>query len=95
MPAIVNLDRLAAEYSQKMVSESKNKEKEEVLERLVTKSLGVLQEQGVYAMILFLFSRSGSDEKETSKIVRVELYRILERLPAFKNDYNFKKYKGL
>ena len=33
------------------------------LETLVTKALGVLQSQGVYAMALFLFSRSGKDTK--------------------------------
>lgn len=54
----------------------------ETLERLVTKALGVLQEQGVYAMMLFLFSRT-SDEKEVAPLIRAQLFQALKELPAF------------
>nr|WP_290665323.1 hypothetical protein [Ardenticatena sp.] len=37
------------------------------LETLATKALGVLQSQGIYAMALFLFSRSGKETKEETK----------------------------
>ena len=58
----------------------------ENLENLATKALGVLQEQGVYAMMVFLLSRSGDkalenyikdikDHKE--KIVAVQLIKNL------------------
>ncbi|MDI9418270.1 MAG: hypothetical protein QM438_11095 [Euryarchaeota archaeon] len=56
----------------------------ETLERLVTKTLGVLQEQGVYAMLLFLFSRTG-DEKEVAPIIREQLYESVKKLPNFTN----------
>lgn len=56
----------------------------ETLERLVTKTLGVLQEQGVFAMLLFLFSRTG-DENKVAPIIRIQLYEILKKLPNFKD----------
>ena len=56
----------------------------ETLERLVTKTLGVLQEQGVFAMLLFLFSRTG-DEKKIAPAIRMQLYEILKKLPNFNN----------
>jgi len=52
------------------------------LENLTTKALGVLQEQGVYAMMVFLFSRSGNEtldnylkevKKNGEKIAAIEL----------------------
>lgn len=62
----LNLDRVAAERAQAMVRKAKNgvdkvEKPVDTLERLTTKALGVLQEQGIYAMMLFLFSRT-SDE---------------------------------
>jgi uncharacterized protein YdiU (UPF0061 family) len=60
------------------------KKRTETLERLVTKALGVLQEQGVYAMMLFLFSRT-SDEKEVAPSIRAQLFKALEKLPSFEN----------
>ena len=59
MSTIVNLDRIAAQYAQKIVNEDV---KVKDLENQVTKSLGVLQEQGIYALMLLLFSQ---DSKET------------------------------
>jgi len=56
----------------------------ETLERLATKTLGVLQEQGVYAMLLFLFSRT-SDEEKVAPTIRGELFNALKELPGFKN----------
>ena len=56
------------------------------LETLATKSLGVLQEQGVYAMIVFLFSRSGDKflskyleeaKKHNEKIAAITLVKWL------------------
>ena len=81
-----NLDRLAAERAQAMVNQVKlmndiNKPVE-TLERLSTKALGVLQEQGVYAVMLFLFSRS-SDEHKVQPLIRAQLYEALRQLPGF------------
>ena len=93
MDTTPNMDQLAAKHSQQMVSETlkmvpgtTNKEKEKkmakTLDRLVTKTLGVLQEQGVYAMMLFLFSRK-SDELKIAPVIRKELIKMLKQLPTF------------
>lgn len=61
-----SLDYLAAAASRKIINVigrtvKKNKKVEPSdVENLATKTLGILQEQGIYAIILFLFSRSGS-----------------------------------
>jgi len=84
-----NLDRHAAQYAQKIVAEAKAceiKKPVDTLERLVTKTLGVLQEQGVYAMILFLSSRT-SDEKKVAPIIRKHLLDILCGANDASNSY--------
>jgi len=56
----LNLDQQAAIYAQQMVQaalEGKAVKEAKAVENLITKTLGVLQEQGVYASMLFLFSR--------------------------------------
>jgi hypothetical protein len=86
----LNLDRLAAETAQDMVNDAKNetenvKKPVDALERLATKALGVLQEQGVYAMMLFLFSRT-SDEHKIARVIRAQLYKALKELPGFEGS---------
>lgn len=60
-----SLDYLAASASQKITGvigetvKDNKKVKPTDVENLTTKALGILQEQGIYAMILFLLSRSG------------------------------------
>lgn len=76
----LNLDQLAAQYAQKIVTDGKAD-----IENLITKTLGVLQEQGVYAMLLFLFSRT-SNEKNLAEKTRPHLYELLTKLPAFTNS---------
>jgi len=87
----INLDKLAAERAQAMVKAARDvksvKKPVDTLERLATKTLGVLQEQGVYAMMLFLFSRS-SDEGKIAPLVRTQLFAALKSLPAFKDAQN-------
>ena len=83
----LNLDKIAADMAQKIIDSAKNigvSKPVESVERLATKALGVLQEQGVYAMMLFLFSRS-RDEHEVAPCIRAKLFETLERLPKFKN----------
>ncbi|HPW72370.1 MAG: hypothetical protein IPI63_12330 [Methanothrix sp.] len=83
----LNLDRVAAERAQAMVRKAKNgvdkvEKPVDTLERLTTKALGVLQEQGIYAMMLFLFSRT-SDEYNIAPLIRPQLYEALKELPGF------------
>lgn len=79
MTSLTNLDQLAALYAQEMVKKGKPVT---VLERLVTKTLGVLQAQGVYAMMLYLLSRSGEEEK-IAPIICNECYALIKELPEF------------
>ncbi len=86
----LNLDKIAAESAQRIVKNVKGnsgnvKNPIETLERLVTKTLGVLQQQGIYAMILFLFSRTG-DEDKIAPFVRAEFYNIIKKVPDFKSE---------
>ena len=57
-----NLDTLAAQTAQQVITHTHQFRASEV-DNLATKALGVLQENGVYAVTLFLYSRSGTDEK--------------------------------
>jgi len=84
----LNLDQQAAIYAQQMVQaalEGKAVKEAKAIENLITKTLGVLQEQGVYASMLFLFSRS-SDEAKIAPAIRHSLYELLRQLPAFQSD---------
>ena len=81
----LNLDQKAAHYAQEMVEGSVKVKDAKAAENLITKTLGVLQEQGVYAMMLFLFSRSSAEDKLAPKL-RQPLYRLLQELPPFQNS---------
>lgn len=68
-----NLDRICAQFGfqmAKQVNAAFNKSSD--TENLITKSLGVLQEDGVYALFLYLASqvKEGKDEKKASKGAR-------------------------
>ena len=74
----LNLDQLVAQYAQKIIRDGGAD-----IENLITKTLGVLQEQSVYACLLFLFSRTNSKEKDLAGKTRPHLYNLLKELPAF------------
>lgn len=89
----LNLDKIAGEMAQKIIACAKDVDVSkpvESVERLTTKTLGVLQEQGVYAMMLFLFSRS-SDEQKVAPCIRARLFEAIKKIPKFKNDRNVPK----
>lgn len=69
-----NLDRLAAQTAQKIITNTSSFGKSEV-DNLATKTLGVLQENGVYAAMLYLYSRTGKD-KDVSPHVRPQLLAL-------------------
>jgi len=84
---LLNLDKIAGEQAQEMIKNVKyasGKKAIESLERVVTKTLGVLQEQGVYAMMLFLFSRS-SEEERVATYVCTQLINVLGEIPVFED----------
>ena len=73
MSAGHNLDRLAARIAQGIVGDRKGDEATK-LENMATKALGVVQENGVYAGLLFLYSRPKDEE---AKIIRDKLLCLL------------------
>jgi len=72
MKVPANLDYIASMTAQKISEvigktvKNSSKVKKEDLENLATKTLGVLQSQGIYAAMLFLMSRSGDESVEKS-----------------------------
>jgi len=98
----MNLDREAAKAAQEIIAET-NREivptkegrrrttKSEV-ENLVTKALGVLQENGVYACMLFLYSRTSASDKAVCEVTRKELIKMTKLLgKEVTNDDNAEK----
>lgn len=73
-----HLDRLAARHAQQIIFRTKGKKAADV-DNTLTKALGVLQEDGIYACALFLKSRTG-DEKERADLVMEEMLNLLDGL---------------
>lgn len=63
---LTNLDSLCAEYGNAIVKNTTEPKQVKELENLITKSLGVLQENGVYAYFLYLAYRKANPIKEQS-----------------------------
>jgi len=75
----MNLDLEAAKAAQEIINNTAENKSSEV-ENLVTKTLGVLQENGVYACMLFLYSRTSGTDKAVSKVTRERLLKMTELL---------------
>lgn len=75
----MNLDIHAAKKAQEIIAQTNDKASKEV-ENLITKTLGVLQENGVYACLLYLYSCSERGDNDIGGIIRVNLINILEEL---------------
>lgn len=69
-----NLDLEAAQSAQAIIQATSHLEVSDV-ENLVTKVLGVVQENGVYAGMLFLYSRTSKDQ-EISGSIRTQLLQL-------------------
>lgn len=72
---VINLDRLAAQHAQAVIKNTEN-EKSSDVENTITKALGVMQENGVYACFLYLLAK----EKQNGKAVVQEMLDLLEKL---------------
>lgn len=74
-----NLDYQAAKLSQQIIDETikQNLIDSSSVENLVTKTLGVLQENGVYACVLYLQSRSDKDKKISNSVMK-NLFEMTE-----------------
>ena len=72
-----NLDRLAAQHAQAIISRTTDKKaKASEVDNTVTKALGVLQENGVYACFLYLLAKEG----ENGAVVVEEMLDLLDGL---------------
>jgi len=72
---VPNLDYLAAKHAQAVIEATQGKKASEI-DNTVTKALGVLQENGVYACFLYLLAK----EKENGVVVVGEMLKLLESL---------------
>lgn len=75
----MNLDIETAKSAQDIIEKTKNQKSSEV-DNLVTKTLGVLQENGVYACMLFLRSRTSLADNAVAETVSEQLLAITEKL---------------
>lgn len=73
---VTNLDYLAATRAQKIIKRTSEKASARDVDNTVTKALGVLQENGVYACFLYLLAK----EKDIGKIVVEEMLDVLQNL---------------
>jgi hypothetical protein len=73
----MNLDICAAKSAQEIIAKTIEKPSREV-ENLITKTLGVLQENGVYACLLYLYSCSDRGDNDVGGIIRINIINILE-----------------
>lgn len=75
----MNLDISAARSAQEIIDKTNETPSKEV-ENLITKTLGVLQENGVYACLLYLYSCTSRGDNDVGGIIRITLINILEGL---------------
>ncbi len=73
----LNLDRLCARYGWDMARQTGAALKKKNTENHITKSLGVLQEDGVYAFFLYQASR-GEREKKGAEALRAQAHALLQ-----------------
>lgn len=82
-----NLDRLCAEYGCRFADEIRKADKFNAnkAETFITKALGVLQEQGLYAFGLFCESRGSAEKAGADKLKEIAL-ELLKSLNLIKNN---------
>ena len=78
------LDYLVAKTAQEIVEAVSPGVDIKELENIITKALGVLQAQGVYALFLYLYSQSGEDKpiKKAASHIVAKLWDALTQEPA-------------
>jgi len=83
-----NLDKLCAEYGYKFADEIKKALNSDAkkAESLITKTLGVLQKQGLYAFALFCKSRGSNEEKGAEKMKEITTELLKDKLGLISND---------
>lgn len=82
-PTFENLDLACAKLG-KTIAESPSKE----LEKLVTSALAVLEEQGIYALFLFLKTRDGSGAENVKQEIFFNFLKNTPRQDPLLSDNN-------
>jgi len=91
-----NLDRISAEMGFKLAENFESKDDARKLETLVTKALGVLVEDGLFAYIVWLKSRSEKEEKYCMKIIEFSSNLLKdERIALASKDDNSKDLQDM
>ncbi|MBT1279459.1 hypothetical protein VTU32_00540 [Thermoanaerobacter sp. CM-CNRG TB177] len=81
-----SLDQLCAEYGYKFAEQvSQRLGNPKTAETLITKALGVLQEQGLYAFILFCESRGNDEKHGAEEIKRLAKEVLKDKLQLISN----------
>nr|PZN02539.1 MAG: hypothetical protein DIU66_09430 [Bacillota bacterium] len=81
-----NLDRLCAEYGNKFAKEvSEGLGNAKAAETFITKALGVLQEQGLYAFLLFCESRGDKEKPGAIRIKKLTEEILKDKLSLVNN----------
>ncbi len=85
---VENLDRLCAEtgneYAEQTIRAFNGDPSR--ADALLTKALGVLQEQGLYAFSLFCLSRSGNEKTGANKIEQITMHLLKNKLHLIGGD---------
>jgi hypothetical protein len=81
----MNLDQLCAEYGYRF-AEQINQVLPNRVEPLLTKALSVLQEQGLYAFVLFCESRGSTEKQGADKIKELTEELIKDKLNLISNN---------
>ncbi len=74
-----HLDWLAAHHAQEVIRNTQGEKKASDVDNTVTRALGILQENGIYACTLFLKSRPKA-EKDRADAVMTEMLNLLDGL---------------
>ncbi len=82
----INLDNIAAEIGFKLAEVNKDNAKD--FERIITKALGILVEDGLLAYAIWL--ESEDEEKIIDEIINKSYDLLKDKMGLIKNDYNGK-----
>ncbi len=74
----MNLDLEAQRYAQKILRDLPGSHDD--IENVLTKALGVVEENGIYAGLLFLLTRKRAQDEPTAKAARNELIALAKEV---------------
>ena len=81
-----NLDKISAEYGFKVVNKLKDNVKSTSIINMANKSIGILQENGIYAYFIWLDARTNADDKEVGKELKQISKKMLVRTGFFDSN---------